>query len=179
MVIAIYSPNGRYDQLYLSNYATIQIKDEIARVRRASATCHQFGQQDYSMRVWVDPERLAALNLTACDVVNAVREQNMQVAAGHIGQQPQRRRQAVRVHHHDAGPADRARSSSTTSSSAPTPTAARSASRTSAASSWAPRNQDSTSKLDGQPNASLAVFAAARRQRPRHRRPRPRPRWRS
>src|SRR5207302_1123194 len=80
-VIAVYSPGGRYDQLYLSNYATIKLRDELARVEGVGE-CVQFGQQDYSMRLWVDPDRLAALSMTATDVVNAVREQNMQVAAG-------------------------------------------------------------------------------------------------
>jgi multidrug efflux pump subunit AcrB len=86
-VVAIVSPNGRYDMLYLSNFATIRVKDEIARVPGVGDV-QQFGQQDYSMRLWVDPEKLAALNLTAGDVANALREQNMQVAAGHFGQQP-------------------------------------------------------------------------------------------
>src|SRR5689334_21895622 len=86
-VIAIYSPSGRYDQLYLSNFCTIKIKDEIARVDGVG-DCQQFGQQDYSMRLWLDPERLAALNLAATDVIGALREENRQVAAGHIGQQP-------------------------------------------------------------------------------------------
>ncbi|MBY0522527.1 MAG: efflux RND transporter permease subunit [Gemmataceae bacterium] len=85
-VIGLYSPKGRYDQLYLSNYATIRIRDELARVPGVGDV-QQFGQQDYSMRLWVDPERLAALNLTASDVAAAVREQNMQVTAGHFGQQ--------------------------------------------------------------------------------------------
>src|ERR1043166_3554387 len=76
-VIAIYSPSGRYDQLYLSNFTTIKIKDEIARVEGVG-DCQQFGQQDYSMRVWVDPEKLAGLNLQASDVANAIREQNVQ-----------------------------------------------------------------------------------------------------
>src|SRR5438067_3396151 len=80
LVIGVYSPNGRYGQLYLSNYATIKIKDELARVEGVGDVM-QFGQQDYSMRLWVDPERLASLNMTASDVANAVREQNMQVAA--------------------------------------------------------------------------------------------------
>jgi multidrug efflux pump len=86
-IISLYSPRGRYSQLYVSNYATIKIKDEIARVPGVGDV-GQFGQRDYSMRVWVDPERLASLNLTAFDVVTALREQNMQVAAGHFGQQP-------------------------------------------------------------------------------------------
>src|SRR5215831_16885214 len=86
-VIALYSPNGRYDQLYLSNFASIRLRDELARVEGVGE-CVQFGQQDYSMRLWVDPERLAALNMTASDVVAVIREQNMQVAAGHFGQNP-------------------------------------------------------------------------------------------
>src|SRR5881392_1649776 len=87
LVVGIYSPHGRYDQLYLSNYATIKLKDELARVEGVGDV-GQFGQQDYSMRLWVDPERLAELSLTADDLANAVREQNRQVAAGHVGQKP-------------------------------------------------------------------------------------------
>src|SRR4051794_39661923 len=86
-VIGIYSPNGRYDQLYLSNFATIKVVDELRRVEGVGDVII-FGQQDYSMRLWVDPEKLAARNLSAADVARAIREQNMQVAAGHIGQQP-------------------------------------------------------------------------------------------
>src|SRR5271166_1221971 len=74
MVVAIVSPKGRYDQLYLSNFTTIKIRDEMSRVDGV-ADCQMFGQQDYSMRLWIDPERLASLNLTAADVANAVREQ--------------------------------------------------------------------------------------------------------
>ncbi len=87
MGIAINSPGGRYDQLYLSNYALMQIRDELSRVPGVGDV-FLFGQRDYSMRIWVDPERLAARGLTAGDVVNAVREQNAQVAAGAIGQPP-------------------------------------------------------------------------------------------
>src|SRR5207249_3413255 len=86
-VIAIYSPSGRYDQLYLSNFCTIHVRDEISRVEGVG-DCQQFGQQDYSMRIWLDPEKLSALNMTAYDVAAALREQNQQVAAGHFGQQP-------------------------------------------------------------------------------------------
>src|SRR5258707_2630470 len=87
MVVGIYSPKGRYDQLYLSNFTTIKIRDELSRVDGVG-DCQQFGQQDYSMRVWLDPEKLSALNLGANDVANALREQNRQFAAGHIGQPP-------------------------------------------------------------------------------------------
>src|SRR6185437_2164986 len=86
-VVAIISPNGRYDQLYLSNFATIRIADELRRIRGVGDVT-LFGQQDYSMRLWIDPEKLAALNMSASEVANAIREQNRQVAAGHIAQQP-------------------------------------------------------------------------------------------
>ncbi len=86
-VIGIFSPHGRYDQLYLSNFATIHVADELKRVQGVGDV-NIFGQQDYSMRLWVDPEKLASLNMTSGDVVNAIREQNRQVAAGHIGQEP-------------------------------------------------------------------------------------------
>jgi multidrug efflux pump subunit AcrB len=76
-----------YDQLYLSNYATIQIKDVLARVEGVGDV-FEFGQQDYSMRVWLDPDKLSSRNLTAGDVLKALREQNVQVAAGQIGQPP-------------------------------------------------------------------------------------------
>jgi multidrug efflux pump len=87
LVVNLISPNGRYDQLRLSNYGTIFVKDELSRLEGVGDVT-MLGQQDYSMRVWLDPERLAARNMTAGDVVKAVKEQNVQVAAGQIGQQP-------------------------------------------------------------------------------------------
>src|SRR5213083_2471161 len=76
-----------YGQLYLSNYATIQLKDALARVEGVGDVTI-FGQQDYSMRVWLDPDKLQSRNLTAGDVIRVLREQNVQVAAGQIGQPP-------------------------------------------------------------------------------------------
>ena len=76
-----------YDSLYLSNYATIQVKDAIARVEGVGDVTI-LGQQDYSMRVWLDPDKLQSRNLTAGDVIRVLREQNVQVAAGRIGQPP-------------------------------------------------------------------------------------------
>ena len=76
-----------FDQLYLSNFATIQIRDDLARLKGVGDVAYM-GQQDYSMRIWLDPEKLASNNLTAGDVVNVLKEQNVQVAAGQIGQQP-------------------------------------------------------------------------------------------
>ncbi len=82
-------PQGRYvhDELHLSNYATIQIRDELLRLRGVGDVTF-LGERDYSMRAWLDPEKLAARNLSANDVVNALQEQNVQVAAGQIGQEP-------------------------------------------------------------------------------------------
>jgi len=87
LVVNLISPDGRYDQLYLSNYATIQVKDELARIEGVGDVAF-LGQQDYSMRVWLDPQKLDSRSMTAGDVVAALREQNVQVAAGQIGQPP-------------------------------------------------------------------------------------------
>src|SRR5207253_2996041 len=73
--------------LYMSNYATIRLQDALARVEGVGDT-QIFGQRDYSMRVWLDPDKLASRNLTADDVVRVLREQNVQVAAGQVGQPP-------------------------------------------------------------------------------------------
>src|SRR5213596_2089486 len=87
MVVHLFSPNGRYDEVYLRNYATLQLKDVLARIPGAGDV-EVFGSGDYAMRVWLNPDKIAARNLTASDVVSAIREQNVQVAAGAIGQQP-------------------------------------------------------------------------------------------
>jgi multidrug efflux pump len=87
LVVNLISPNGQYDDLYLSNYATIQIKDELLRVNGVGDISY-LGQRDYSMRVWLDPQQMATRNLTTMDVVNAVQGQNVQVAAGQIGREP-------------------------------------------------------------------------------------------
>ncbi|MGN6370541.1 MAG: efflux RND transporter permease subunit [Phycisphaerae bacterium] len=87
LAIAIYSPDGSRDPLYLSNYATLQIKDELARLPGVG-DIFIFGARDYSMRLWLNPERMASRNITAGDLVNAIREQNVQVAAGIVGGPP-------------------------------------------------------------------------------------------
>jgi multidrug efflux pump len=81
------SPHHSLEQLYLSNYAFMHIKDEIARIEGVSDV-NMFGQRDYSMRIWIDPDKLAVRNMTAGDVVRALREQNLQVASGQVGQSP-------------------------------------------------------------------------------------------
>ncbi|GHB08945.1 efflux RND transporter permease subunit [Modicisalibacter luteus] len=87
MVVHLISPDERYDMLYLSNYAALNIRDELARLEGVGDV-QLFGAGDYSLRIWLDPNRVASLNLTAMDVVNAVREQNRQVAAGTLGAPP-------------------------------------------------------------------------------------------
>src|SRR5438132_2206094 len=87
MVVHLFSPNGRYDEVYLRNFATLQVKDVLARIPGAGDG-EVFGYGDYAMRVWLQPDKIAARNVTASDVVDAIREQNVQVAAGAIGQQP-------------------------------------------------------------------------------------------
>jgi multidrug efflux pump subunit AcrB len=87
MIINLFSPNDSRKDLYLSNYATIQLKDELSRLRGVGDISY-LGQRDYSMRLWLDPQKLASRNLTTLDVVRAVEEQNTQVAAGQVGQPP-------------------------------------------------------------------------------------------
>jgi multidrug efflux pump len=87
LVVHLLSPDNTYDQLYISNYAYLQIRDILRRIDGVGAV-NVFGAREFSMRVWLDPEKLAALNLTAGEVVQALREQNVQVAAGVIAQQP-------------------------------------------------------------------------------------------
>src|SRR5438128_4011944 len=87
LVVHLFSPNSRYDEVYLRNYATLQVKDVLARIPGAGDV-EVFGSGDYAMRLWLNPDKIAARNLTASDVINAIREQNVQVAAGAIGQQP-------------------------------------------------------------------------------------------
>ena len=87
MVIHLSSPDGSRDLLYISNYATLHVKDVLARIDGVGNVTI-FGARDYSMRIWLDPEKLAVRNLTAGDVVTALRGQNVQVAAGVINQPP-------------------------------------------------------------------------------------------
>jgi multidrug efflux pump len=87
MIVNLISPDGSYDDIGLSNYATINVKDELGRLPGIAGITY-LGQRDYSLRAWLDPEKLAALNLSAMDVVTAIAQQNIQVAAGQIGQEP-------------------------------------------------------------------------------------------
>ena len=87
MIVNFFSPDGRYDDIYLSNFATIYVKDELLRVYGVS-DINYMGQRDYSIRAWLDPQKLASRNMTAMDVADAIRTQNLDAPAGQIGQSP-------------------------------------------------------------------------------------------
>jgi multidrug efflux pump len=87
MLVHLVSPDGRYDDLYLRNYALLNVKDQLARIPGMGETT-LLGAGDYAMRVWLDPQKVAARGMTAGDIVAAIREQNVQVAAGMIGAAP-------------------------------------------------------------------------------------------
>ncbi len=87
MVISLASPNGTYDANFLTNYCTINLKDQLLRIRGV-AQVDLFGGSDYSMRIWLRPDRLAKLGLTPSDVISAIKEQNLQAPAGQVGAAP-------------------------------------------------------------------------------------------
>lgn len=87
MVVSVFSPNGTYDDIFLSNYTSINLRDPLSRVPGV-ASVDLLGGRDYAMRIWLQPDRLTSLGLTASDVISAVRDQNAQVSPGSIGQPP-------------------------------------------------------------------------------------------
>ncbi|GMU42848.1 MAG: efflux RND transporter permease subunit [Xanthomonadales bacterium] len=87
MVVHLVSPDGRYDGLYLSNFANLRVRDELARLQGVGQAL-AFGAGNYAMRVWLDPDKAAARGLTASDILGAIREQNVEVSAGTIGGPP-------------------------------------------------------------------------------------------
>ena len=89
MVVHMLSPDERYDQVYVSNYTSLKVKDRLARLEGVGDVV-VFGARDYAMRVWLDPEKIAVRGLAAGDVLAGLRRQNIQVAAGALGQEPQR-----------------------------------------------------------------------------------------
>jgi multidrug efflux pump len=95
-IINFYSPDGRYDDIYLSNFAQIHVYDELLRIDGVSQI-NFLGVGNYSMRAWLDPQKLASLNMTARDVANAISAQNLDAPAGVLGQQPAAPRQALEL----------------------------------------------------------------------------------
>lgn len=87
MVVHLLSPNGRYDQLYTSNYARNRVRDVLVRLQGVG-DIQIFGERQYAMRIWLDPEKLSSYGMTASDVVGALRDQNVQVSGGSIGAPP-------------------------------------------------------------------------------------------
>ena len=88
MVVHMLSPDERYDQVYISNYANLRVRERLARLEGVGDVV-MFGARDYSMRIWLDPEKTAARGLSAGDVLAGLRRQNVQVAAGAVGSEPQ------------------------------------------------------------------------------------------
>ena len=138
MVVNLVSPDASLDRGYVSNYALTRIRDRLARIDGVGDV-QLFGSRDYAMRVWIDPGRAAALNLTAGDIVAALRAQNVQVAAGTLGQPPYDQRQRLPAQRRDAGPADRSAAVRRRRDPHRSPTAARCASPMSHGSSSARR----------------------------------------
>src|SRR5919109_2859672 len=95
-VISVYSPNKTYDAVYLSNYATINLIDPVARIRGVGQAT-LFGPLDYSLRIWLDPDRLTELDLTPSSVISAVQSQNIQAALGRVGAAPIQPEQQVQI----------------------------------------------------------------------------------
>jgi multidrug efflux pump len=145
-----------YDSLYLSNYATIHIKDAVARVEGVGDVTI-LGQQDYSMRIWIDPDKLQSRNLTIGDVIRVLREQNVQVAAGQIGQPPVPKGQDFQYTLSTLGrliDAEQFANIILKTGAAEEVTYLRDVSRT----ELGARSQDTLSRLDRRPSSGVAVF---------------------
>jgi len=156
LIISVISPDGSRDNLYLSNYAQIRLRDEVARVEGIGDTVI-FGQQDYAMRVWLDPGKLAARSLTAGDVIAALREQNLPVAAGAVGQPPVGDAAPQQIPLATLGRLEQPEQFADVvirSTADGRNIRVRDVGRV----EFGAKNQDIVARLDGQPTASLAVF---------------------
>ncbi len=87
LVVALYSPDGKFDDLFLNNYASIYLKDELARIPGVGQV-QMLGERKYSMRIWLDPAKMAGMNMTVDEVTDALNQQNIQVSAGALGEAP-------------------------------------------------------------------------------------------
>ncbi len=162
LIVNLYSDDdpgtGRphYDQLYLSNYATINLQDPLRRIDGVGDV-YSFGGQDYSMRVWLDPAKLASRNLAAGDVIRVLREQNVQVAAGQLGRPPVPRGQEFQYTLSALGrlvePEQFANIILTTGTEGEV-TYLKDVGRT----ELGAKNQDQSLTLDGRPSVGLAIF---------------------
>jgi HAE1 family hydrophobic/amphiphilic exporter-1 len=109
LVVSLYSDDNRFDEAFLSNYGVISMQYPLARLPGVGQT-RVFGAGPYSMRVWLDPNRLKTFNLTTTDVLNVIRDQNVQVVAGQLGAPPGARGPGLPTYHYQPGPALRCRS---------------------------------------------------------------------
>lgn len=100
-VLAFYSEDGRFDDFYTSNYVTLNVLDRIKRIP-GTTNVQIFGAKDYAMRIWIKPDRMAQLKLTAGDIAAALNEQNAQFAAGKVGQAPNNNGQEPGLHRHSS-----------------------------------------------------------------------------
>ena len=139
MVVHLLSPNDRYDMTYLRNYAVLNVKDRLARIDGVGQV-QLFGSGDYSMRVWLDPQKVAERGLSASDVVNEIRAQNVQAAAGVVGASPGAAGHRPAAFDQRAGPAAERGGVRRHHRQEPAPTARSRACATSPASSSAPPN---------------------------------------
>jgi multidrug efflux pump subunit AcrB len=156
LIVSIFSPGHTYDQLYLSNYALLQVRDELLRVDGVGDV-FLFGQQDYSMRLWLDPDRLASRSISAGDVVAALRDQNIQVAAGFLGQEPAPRRHPFQYTVSTLGRLkDASEFADIVIKRMPDGRIVRI--RDVGRAELAPKSQDITAKLDGDPCINVAIF---------------------
>ncbi len=103
MVVHMLSPDDTYDQLYVSNYARSRVRDVLLRLDGVGNLII-FGEREYSLRIWLDPEKLSALGMTSGDIVQALREQNVQVSGGSIGAPPNDTGTRLPIYGHHAGP---------------------------------------------------------------------------
>ena len=162
MIVSLYSPDGRYDDIYLSNFATINIRDELLRVWGVSDV-NYMGQRDYSIRAWLDPQKLASCSMTPMDVADAIRTQNLDAPSGQIGQPPHLERSLSRCPSTRLAGSTTHRNSATSWSKfgAPVRTSRRVPSpifATWPASRWAPQNYNLSCTYDGQPSVGLSVY---------------------
>ncbi len=149
-VISLYSPNGTYDAQFLNNYAMINVRDAILRVQGV-AQVDLYGGAEYAMRIWLRPDRLATLGITAADVISAIKEQNLQAPAGKVGDEPAPPGQEFTYTVRAPGRSGHARRNSTTSSCVRRRAAGSRGSKTSGAPIWeartTARSEDSTESL--------------------------------
>ncbi len=164
LAVSFTSPDGRYDDIYMSNYATIQVKDELLRCYGVGDVTY-LGERDYSIRAWLDPDQLATRNLTANDVAQAIQKQNQQVICGFVGQSPTPGNQPLQIPLTAKGRlldpkefGDIVVKTGQTGNSASTPVVPVVHLRDVARIELGAQQYDQISTLDGQSSVSLAVF---------------------